>query len=407
MRHVNISAPSAPPPPKGLVQRFPENPSIAPWASEQVFLDGDAFFDELETAFLGATRSIDIESYIFANDRLGRRVVSAIQQAASRGVSVRLIVDGIGSPEWRAVCEPILGNQQVEIRVFHEPEFFKLRRGEPLDTTVRSIYQLFARLNQRNHRKLFIVDNLTAFMGGMNVWDVHLSSIHGAEAWRDTAVKVTGGGLTALTTAFGAHWELCRGRVRSWMARRRLRQKGVSHPRVLANTTRSERIQHYRTLLALIDSTQSRLWITTPYFVPPKPLLRALTRAAERGVDVRLLVPARSDVFFMPWASGPFYLTLLQAGARVYQYLPRVLHAKTSLGDQWALVGSSNLNHRSILHDLELDILLTEEASLAQLAIAFEADLNESILLDLQTYERQSWWKRLISRVVLLFRVFL
>jgi cardiolipin synthase len=149
------------------------------------------------------------------------------------------------------------------------------------------------------------------------------------------------------------------------------------------------------------------LWITTPYFVPPKPLLRALTRAAERGVDVRLLVPARSDVFFMPWASGPFYLTLLQAGARVYQYLPRVLHAKTSLGDQWALVGSSNLNHRSILHDLELDILLTEEASLAQLAIAFEADLNESILLDLQTYERQSWWKRLISRVVLLFRVFL
>jgi cardiolipin synthase len=379
----------------------------APWASEQVFLEGDAYFEDVEAAIAGATYSVDVECYIFSDDVLGRRIVRALAQAASRDVHVRIIVDGIGSPRWRQVFAPILQNARVEIRVFHEPELLKLRRGEPLDATVRSIYQLFARLNQRNHRKLFIIDGGTAFMGGMNVWDVHLSSVHGAEAWRDTAVKITGEGLAGLAATFNAHWELCRGRVRSWMAGRLKGQRGVRHPRVLANTTRSERLEHYRTVLKLIDSTHTRLWITTPYFVPPKPLLRALTRAAKRGVDVRLIVPARSDVFFMPWASGPFYVALLKAGARVYQYLPRVLHAKTSLGDQWALVGSSNLNHRSILHDLELDVLLTEEETLATLAAAFEADLRESILLDLQTYARQPWWKRRMSRVVLLFRIFL
>ncbi len=384
------------------------------WKSETLFFSGDEYFSAIEKQIQSAQKSIDIECYIFSDDEVGREVARLLCEAAQRGVKVRVLVDGIGSPGWRHSLGAVLSENGVETRVFHEPFWERLLSSKQPGEKRMSLLHLMRRMNQRNHRKLFLFDGLRAFLGGMNIWNFQLERSQGAKAWRDTAVCVEGRGVETLALTFTQHWEGRLAQIRRRVGRRigqGMKREKLPVPDrsggVLANTTRYQRRNHHRMLLSLVEQARGRLWITTPYFVPPRKLLKQLCRAAVRGADVRLLVSAQSDVFFMPWASEPFYLFLLQAGAKVFQYQPRVLHAKTTLGETWALVGSSNMNHRSILHDLEVDVLLSKDASLAALAEQFLIDQSYSHEITIADCHARPLWRRLLSRLVLLFRVFL
>jgi cardiolipin synthase len=160
---------------------------------------------------------------------------------------------------------------------------------------------------------------------------------------------------------------------------------------VRLNTRRALRRENYLDLLVRILGAKRRIWIENAYFVPDGALIRALKVAAESGVDVKIVVPAISDVFFIPWVTAAFNLGLLRAGVKVFEYNKGMMHAKTVLIDDWGLVGSSNLNHRSLFHDLEADLVLADEsACLSQVT--------------LDNWRSRPTLERLIGKVLLLFK---
>jgi cardiolipin synthase len=156
--------------------------------------------------------------------------------------------------------------------------------------------------------------------------------------------------------------------------------------------------------LKVIRNARQRIWIASAYFVPNGQLLRALMSAAKRGVDVRILLPRISDVRFMPWVSRVFYESLIKYGVEVYEYSPRVLHAKMMLVDETAWIGSSNLNHRSLLHDTELDVVLKSAHIIDKLENCFRADFRLSRRIDRLSLRGESVFHRLFVQLLLYFR---
>jgi cardiolipin synthase len=152
---------------------------------------------------------------------------------------------------------------------------------------------------------------------------------------------------------------------------------------------------------------QKRIWITNAYFVPDGSLLRVLSVVAREAVDVKVLVPAFSDVVFMPWVASAFHLGLLKAGVRVFEYTGSVLHAKTMLIDDWGLIGSSNLNHRSLLHDLEVDIVIPNEDVRQAMEEQFVKDLESAKEITLENWDNRPFIERLIGRILLWVRYLL
>lgn len=372
------------------------------WVREEVYAHGDAFLDRLESAINLAKSSIEFESYIFYNDTIGTRFARALAAAARRGVRVRVIVDGIGSWGWVRAFAPQLSEAGVAWKVYHQlpwERFFS--RTARRRVTFANLVRLVRKINNRNHRKVCIVDRRTAFLGSRNITDVHSESVSGDKAWRDTSVIVEGAGVEDLLFAFERIWF-----GRRWRSRNPVTTRSMS-PLVRLNITRRLRVRDYLDLRSRISRAKERVWITNAYFVPHKSLLRALLAAASKGADVRILLPEKSDVFFIPWVAAASQLGLLKAGARVFEYQPTVLHAKTLIVDDWALVGSSNLNHRSLMHDLEADVFLTHDASKEEMKKQFLRDLEVSREITLEEWGKRSKWERWLGQVLLRFRYWL
>lgn len=346
------------------------------WQSERLFFDGDEYFADLAEAVSAATQTILVETYIFRPDGLGRRMEQMLRSAAKRGVDVRLLVDGIGSLGWIGQRDPDLEKDGVHVRVYHPVAWIHLvpRWDHPNSPT------LAARLNRRTHRKMVIVDGKVAYVGSINVTAEHSRQMSGPLAWRDTVLKVTGGPIEDLVRGFDNVWRRshdCSGR-RRWAESLNLVRLPRLSPLVRLNYTLRLRSRSSRRLLRTIESTRKKLWITNAYLAPSGAVVRAILRAAENGADVRLLVPRHSDVFFMPWVATSHYKKLLKAGVRVFEYLPRFLHAKTMVIDDRAMVGTSNLNRRSVFHDFEVDLFVSTPASVKSLEERFLKDLEEA-----------------------------
>jgi len=380
----------------------PPPPTIYEWKREELYEIGDEFFEELEAAIKGATSSIEFESYIFYNDAVGARFAHALAAAARRGVRVRVVVDGIGSWGWVKAFGPLLAEAGAAWKVYHQLPWEKFfSRTERRQVTFTTLIRLVRKINNRNHRKVCIVDRETAFLGSRNITDVHSEKVSGEKAWRDTSVVVEGQGVSDLLFAFERVWF-----GRRWRKRNPVSTREMS-PLVRLNITRRLRVKDYSRLKGKITRAKDRVWITNAYFVPHKSLLRALLAAASKGADVRILLPEKSDVFFIPWVASASQYGLLKAGARVFEYQPTVLHAKTLLVDDWALVGSSNLNHRSLMHDLEADVFLTHPHSKDELRDQFLRDLTVSREITLEEWGRRPRWERWLGRMLLRFRYWL
>lgn len=376
---------------------------IRGWDEVAIFDDGDAFYGALVGALDAATTTIDIECYIFAVDRTGWPVLKALGAAASRGVRVRLLVDGIGSSTWTGTLRKVAQKAGILFKVYHELPWERWWRGKFPSRALIRIRRILVRMNRRNHRKVCIVDGVKAFVGSFNIIENHSREYSGGNAWRDTGVSIRGADVSVLVGGFEEIWI---GSLRR--LRRRLRYKRVqSSNLVKLNAQRRQRERNYLDLLLRIEEARGRVWITNAYFIPDSSLLRALTGAAERGVDVRILVPHFSDVVFMPWISAAFHFGLLKAGVRVFEYTKSILHAKSMVIDDWALVGSSNLNHRSLLHDLEADIVVPNREAIDTLKGRYLADLACSDEVLLSNWKRRPVLERGIGRLLLLFRFLL
>lgn len=377
-----------------------ENKKVPQNARETLFFDGNSYFDALIQDISESKESISLEVYGFYNDPVGRRVAFALADAAKRGVSVRVMVDGAGSPLWSGTFASLLERAGASTKVFH-PFPWQLwnwsRSVVKVPLLLKGIY-FFLKSNSRNHRKVCVIDRRIAYVGSFNINQRHLKKEDKGDGWRDTAVRLTGVDLNELINAFDAAWE-------HRTIQERLRD-AFHHVRRYApirlNYTRHRRRILYKHLLRKIATSQKRIWITNAYFVPDNFLLKHLKDAAHRGVDVRILLPGKSDVMVMPWASSTFYYNLLQSGVRIFEYLPSMLHAKSLIIDDWMLIGSSNLNHRSLLHDLEADVNIVTPMGKQLLEQHFLEDLNHSQEVSLESwYKMRPWYQRFMGRLLL------
>ncbi len=344
-------------------------PRSSHWEHARLFVDGEALFTRMLEAIAAARESIDFEYYIFLYDALGERFVTALGEAAARGVKVRVMVDGVGSMQDQERLVEELIQQGVEVRVYHPlPWFFTsyrwTRRG---GIALLKFLRLLWNMNRRNHRKLCMVDRRTAWVGSFNITAVHLSRGNGGEAWRDYAVELQGPRVETLAEGFDDLWKGYRSRLR----------RGFPAG-YLSNRSLKGRQLKNRFVAHSVVNARRRVWLVSAYFLPTAGMRRALLAACRNGAEVRLLLPERSDVTVFPGLSSHYYHELLKAGARIFLYRPSVLHAKALLLDELLIIGSSNWNYRSSLHDLELDVVVRDAGTLTQMEQVIETDCADS-----------------------------
>lgn len=367
--------------------------------TETIFFEGKTYFESLINDLHLARVNIDFEFYIFDLDELGKQIIEALIQSAKKGVAVRVLVDGAGSPQWGGNLVKSLEQAGGETRIFH-PFPWNLwqwsRSHVKLPSILKAIY-LILKINSRNHRKVCLIDKKIAYLGSFNISKDHLARDPQNQGWRDTGVRLESANLTPLHQGFEAAWNHIP------IQERLHRMFSHINPNMIIrlNNTRHRRRILYKNLLRRIRRCQQRIWITNAYFIPDNFLLKKLLDAAYRGIDVRILLPRKSDVLFMPWASNAFYERLLKAGVRIFEYLPTMLHAKTLILDDWMLVGSSNLNHRSLLHDLEVDVNIRQNSAKEALERQFSLDLENAKEIYLNDWHKRPWHQRIVGRLLL------
>ena len=314
----------------------------------RLLVDGTATFDALVEAISQATQHVHLEYYIFDPDRTGTRIRDALVERARAGVTVRLLLDALGSSSVsRAFLAPLVA-AGGEVAWFHG---FRLRRlWRP-------------RVNLRSHRKIAVIDGRIGFTGGINISDTEDPALR-RDAFHDLHLRIEGEAVRWLQLAFSEDWVYASGRPALVAPPGDAPGPGPIRTQVLPAGPDSPWETIHRVLIAAIQSARQRVWLVTPYFVPGEAARMALTSAALRGLDVRLLVPAMSDSRLVSAAARSYYDELLAAGVHVHEF-PAMLHAKALLVDEETCVmGSSNFDNRSFRLNFELCILF-EDAGVA------------------------------------------
>lgn len=317
-----------------------------------IFTDGDQLYAAMLRSIAGARKSVLLETYIFVADEIGNSFLDALAERARAGVDVRMHVDAFGSLGGLPRREQHqLGVQGVRVRRFHRWDW-----RSPL------------RYNRRNHRKLLVVDGREFYLGGFNIHRESSRRYSGDACWRDTHVRVEGRLAKQAELLFDLFWHDRR--------RRYFPMVWDSGSALLSNHNRYARKRARRAIDDMIRGARERVWLASPYFVPDNAMQRRLIGAARRGVDVRLLVPGKTDIRLVRWASHAVYARLLSHGVRIFEYQPRILHAKTMLVDEaQGMVGTANLDYRSLRDNYELNLLSSDPEFLARLHSQYRDDL--------------------------------
>lgn len=364
------------------------------WQEESLYNSAETFFAALLASLSKAEVSIDLETYIFNYDTLGQQVVHALQNAQGRGVKVRVLMDGVGSYRSGVAAAEALERAGIDVKIFH-PLPWQIdnyaRAAHKRGAFLNKLLFFISRINQRDHRKLVIVDQQTLWSGSFNISQVHLPREQGGDGWRDYGVSTRGKLVEEVARHFHSLWN---------------RQKHLNNEGVFRHYWHNygiwSRRRKNQLLLRHIRHAHTTIRIVSAYFAPSSAVIRALIAARHRGVDVKIIVPSHSDIGFFPFLTATYYADLIKAGIKLYEYQPGVLHAKYLCIDDLHLIGSTNFNHRSFLHDLELDISLHHPESKHQLACFFEEDLSNSteVNLDHSNHNIPGKWLGLLARVL-------
>ncbi|NCN27794.1 phosphatidylserine/phosphatidylglycerophosphate/cardiolipin synthase family protein [bacterium] len=361
-------------------------PSNEPqWTEEKLYLNADSFFKNVLKNIHEARTSIDLESYIFQHDDLGKKVVQELCAAAERGVKVRILIDAFSSTSFPQSTIDEFQKKGIELKFYHP--FAKVK-----------FIKLFQTFNRRNHRKTWIFDRDRTFVGSANIVKNN---------WKEIGLSIKGYEVIALINAFEKAWDKkgLLNKLKQKVTSPQPRARALRRPQLVRLNDRLWlRRRNYINFLRKMKHAREHILIGNAYFAPPLRTVRTLCKAAQKGVNIKLLVPQNSDVFFMPWVTSTYYYGLIKAGVKIFEYKPNFYHAKILMIDDYMFVGSSNLNHRSILHDLESDVAVTLEENQHQLYDDFENDLTFSHRVTLNSLKRTTVFKKLIANLMLLFR---
>lgn len=347
----------------------------------KILNNGTETFDAIFKAIKSATHHIHLEYYILEDDKIGRQLIALLKQKCSEGVEVRIIVDDVGSWGLKQKFFDDLRESGIEIYPFMEVRFPRLT----------------SRVNFRNHRKILIVDGITGFTGGINFADRYVEGIDGIGSWRDTHLQITGDAVAALQVVFAADWFL--------VINENLTGKEYFPPLTEAEGTPvqittsgpdSDWESIEQAFFSAIASAKNYVYLTSPYLMPPSSILAALKTAALSGIDVRIIIPEKSDAIIPKWCSFSYVELLLEAGIKIYFYQKGFIHSKTLMVDDiFSSVGSTNLDFRSLETNFEINAFVYERKFARAMLRNFIADLRNSREIKLHEWEKRSWFFKL------------
>jgi cardiolipin synthase len=348
--------------------------------------DGPATFQAMFNAIRGAKDHINLETYIIEDDEVGKKFAEALIDKQARGVQVTLIYDSVGTI-----------NTPTEFFKHLTDNGVKLLEFNPINPlTAKSGWQV----NQRDHRKLLIVDGQSAFLGGINISSVYSGGSFspaskrrpsGSLPWRDTHLQVEGPVVAEFQKLFLATWDKQKGEA---LAPRNFfpppANKGKEVVRAIGSSPDEPYSLIYATLISAIGSAETSVHLTNAYFAPDPQLLAALKDATQRGVDVKLILPSKTDFWLVFHAGRSYYAELLRGGVKIYERRDALLHSKTALIDGvWSSIGSTNLDWRSFLHNEEVNAVILGQDFGAQMQTMFDADLAASEPITLEQWKRR------------------
>ena len=350
--------------------------------------NGDEFVQALLQSINEATRTINFSVYIWSSGEFSAQVLRALEQRQRAGVSVRVLLDGLGAlkvPD--EDFEPLIA-AGGKVHKFRSPKFGKLTR-----------------YHRRNHRRAIVIDGDVGFTGGMAVSDIWLGHAQDKDHWRDIMFKVTGPLARSLQTAFVDTWVGTSGEIlidpRNYPVPAPAVVPGIERFVHLASSPADDdQSMAYFYLLPIFAAKRS-IHLASPYFIPDNHLLEALVNKARSGVDVRLMLPGHHTDNWITRASAQArYQELLEAGAKIYEYQPTFMHAKYGVIDgQWAIIGSPNLNSRSRQLDEENALGVLDQPLSAQLESIFTKDLQQSQQIHLEEWRRRNPLQKLFETV--------
>ncbi|HZV62862.1 MAG TPA: phospholipase D-like domain-containing protein [Methylophilaceae bacterium] len=369
-----------------------------------LLIDGPTTYKAMFNAIEKAKDHINLETYIFDPDEIGQKFADALISKQRSGVQVNIIFDSVGTLNTPAEFFQPMRDAGIKILEYNPVNPLKLRKGWDV--------------NQRDHRKLLVIDGEIAFVGGINISGVYSSSSKRGSSlssgssggkddkdkkdakdipWRDTHIRMEGPVVSEFQKLFITTWQAQKGEplaLRNYLPKQTT--KGEQAVRAIGSSPVEPYSQMYVTLISAINSAETSIYITNAYFVPDPQLKEALKSAAARGVDVKLILPGKTDSDLVWYASRSHYTDLLEDGIHIYERQDAMLHAKTAVIDGvWSTIGSTNLDWRSFLHNQELDAVVLGYDFGGQMMNMFAMDLEGSLEITLEQWKKRSLLDRM------------
>lgn len=345
--------------------------------------NGHETFPAIFQAIEQARDHIHLEYYIVENDELGNQLKELLIRKATQGVEVRFIYDDVGS--WRLPKKYIRELQAA---------------GVQIDCFMRVRFpMLTSRVNYRNHRKIIVIDGEVGFTGGLNFADRYMHGSQELGLWRDTHLKVTGGAAISLQIIFMADWYFVSKEIlKGERYFPELSGEDGKLMQVVSSGPDSDWESIGQAYFSAIASARERVFLATPYLIPTSEIIYAMKTAALGGIDIRILLPGRSDAFFPKWGSDSYVEELMEAGVRIFHYKPGFTHSKMMVVDGvFSSVGTANMDFRSLETNFEVNAMIYDEPMAHQVEALFLDDLENSEELLLDEWKQRSRYRKIME----------
>ena len=346
----------------------------------KILNNGTETFDEIFKELDKARDHIHLEYYVIEEDKIGNRIKEALIRKAKEGIKVRLIYDDVGSWELGKSFLNPLREAGVEVYPFLPVRFIRFA----------------SKINYRNHRKIIVIDGYTGFVGGLNIADRYIEGMEELGTWRDTMLKIEGEAVLSLQQIFLSDWYFVSDQI--------IKEKiyfpacKISESRMVQITASgpdSDWASIMQVYFSAISTAKKHIYISTPYFIPNESILTALKTAALSGIDVRIMMPLRSDSYLVFRSTLSFVTELLEAGIRVFMYKKGFNHSKLIMVDSTLCsIGTANMDIRSFDQNFEVTALIYDEETTVELESHYLRDLKNSFEFTLDEWEKRHWMNK-------------
>ncbi len=363
-----------------LLQKNDKSP-LTKFNDVEIIIDGENKFEKLFKDIEAAKHHIHIEYYILKDDKIGTKFLNLLCKKAEEGVKIRLSFDDVGS-KISSKMKRQLTQANVEFYAFM-PVLFPKFTGK---------------MNYRNHRKIVIIDGEIGYVGGINVSDTYVNYPENKAYWRDTHLKIIGESVFTLQTQFLTNWnfvsETKLALNRSFFPQNKV--KSITPMQIAASGPDTDWANIMEAIFFAIVTAEKYVYITTPYFIPNDQIITAMQVASKSGVDVRLLIPDKSDSWTAKHATNSYLEQLFKANIKIYRYQKGFIHAKTMVVDDvFTTIGTCNMDYRSFNINFEINALIYNKDKAKEAKAIYDNDLKDAVQVDFEDWQNRSNFKKI------------